>query len=53
VLLTALVPILFMVVGALIYALSSNPKIAELGGACCSGRAPLPRPSSSQVNPSI
>ena len=28
---TASIPILFMLVGALMYALSSNPKIQELG----------------------
>lgn len=27
----ALLPVLFMVIGALVYALAANPKVAELG----------------------
>lgn len=32
--LVAIVPILMLVIGALVYALSSNPKVAELGRCC-------------------
>ena len=31
---TAIVPVLMLVVGALVYGLSSNPKVAELGRCC-------------------
>lgn len=30
-LLITIIPILFMVIGALVYALAANPKVAELG----------------------
>lgn len=33
--LIALVPLLMLVVGALMYALSANPKLAELGRLAC------------------